>query len=87
MVVWKNENYQLIVNVSYRRTNRDTCKTECLTCDGKGVVPSDHWVDEIKCVRCAGSGKIDMPTRIPPPPEIDTKFLEELRGFINRYEK
>lgn len=93
---WKTEHYKLVVTPRYIRVDDSRESILCPRCGGAGYYTnrdSDNWEHlglgcggtGYKCPKCMGSGKIEVLRQIPPPPELDKKFLEDLQNWINNY--
>lgn len=89
---WLTEHYKLVVTPRYIRTDKSTEIVACSSCDGRGIDYDDReerpysFCETVKsCRKCLGSGKLEVLAKIPPPPEIDEKFLSDLQNYINNY--
>jgi hypothetical protein len=67
-------------------------KVKCPHCDGRGLTddPDDNgglWYMGMPCTWCHGTGDREVLPQIPPPPEMDPKFLADLREWFINYGK
>lgn len=87
---WKTEHYKLVVTPRYIRLDHSRETVLCYNCNGTGR-GSDDWEHlgfgdkGYICDKCMGSGELELLRKIPPPPEVDKKFLEDLQNWINNY--
>jgi len=86
---WSNEHWQLVVTPRYVRKDNQKVKVTCISCDGHGF---DYDPDSMgsgdkgrPCIWCMGTGKREVLPEIPPPPEMDQKFLKDLKEWVENY--
>lgn len=86
---WSNEHWRLVVTPRYVRKDNQKIKIACVHCKGSGVVDNPDAMGlmdaSMKCFYCWGDGKIEVLPEIPPPPEMDQKFVSDLREWIKNY--
>jgi hypothetical protein len=87
---FENEYWKLVITPRYVRKDSSKIKVDCVNCKGSGLIDNpdamglmDH---NMKCFYCWGDGKREVLPEIPPPPEIDHKFLEDLKEWFQNYE-
>lgn len=83
-MIWSNEYWKLVITPKWVRIDKNTEQVKCHRCNGSGWIDNGDGWDLLPCRRCQ-DGKIERPTQIPPPPEMDAKFLDDLKNWINNY--
>jgi hypothetical protein len=86
---FENEYWRLVITPRYVRKDNAKIKVDCVHCKGSGLVENpdgmglmDHLM---KCFFCYGDGKREVLPEIPPPPEMNKKFLEDLKEWFDNY--
>jgi hypothetical protein len=92
---FSNEHWRLIITPRYVRKDNQKVKSKCVHCNGTGVNyetgEDDHRWHGIGsngpiCTWCI-RGEIEVLPNIPPPPEMDKKFVKDLKEWFNNYHK
>jgi hypothetical protein len=88
-MIFSNEYWELVVIPQYVRKDSSKIKVDCVHCKGSGIVDNPDAMGlmdiHMKCFYCWGDGKREVLPEIPPPPEIDNKFLEDLKEWFENY--
>lgn len=71
------------------RKDNQKIKVNCIHCNGTGYNHEDDiggiGSNPPKCNWCDSFGKREVLPEIPPPPEMDQKFLDDLKQWIQNY--
>ena len=85
----ENEHWRLVITPRYVRKDNSKVKVDCFHCKGSGLVDNPDAIGlmdiNMKCFFCHGDGKREILPEIPPPPEMDKKFVEDLKEWFKNY--
>lgn len=90
---FSNEHWRLIITPQYVRKDNQKIKVDCHSCNGQGFEDETDpnylgFLDRGKpCFFCHGTGKREVLPEIPPPPEMDQQFLDDLKKWFQNYRR
>jgi len=85
----------LVIRPQWVRKSQDKILVKCHRCQGSGtdrenlrgkLISSNFGADLYQCSHCQGKGNEEVLPKIPPPPEFEEKFLNDLREWVQSYE-
>lgn len=86
---FENEHWRLVITPRYVRKDNTKIKVECPSCKGSGIITDPDAIGlsskQKKCFYCWGDGSREILPEIPPPPEMDKNFLEDLKTWYENY--
>jgi hypothetical protein len=89
MMKFETEHYKLALSVRWV-VKRGVPHQKCVHCGGSGLEQSSDEMGfgpKPVCEYCHGSGESSTFYDAPAPPEIDKKFLEDLKNWFDNYGK
>jgi hypothetical protein len=91
VMIFSNEFWKLVITPQYVRKDNTKMKVNCCQCNGSGLILDPDAVSFLsaqkKCFYCWGDGTREVLPNIPPPPEMDQKFLADLREWFQNYNR
>jgi hypothetical protein len=83
-----NEHWELVITPRFVRKDTSKIEVNCPHCDGTGHIQDDDGglgFTLPKCNWCFGTGTRKVLKPIPDPPEMDPKFLKDLKEWFQNY--